>query len=213
MVGVVLSGTLDDGSDGLRAITDGGGVGIVQDPDEAVYRTMPDSAIAYGGPVEVMGVEQIGPRLVELARNGNGGDEGVRPTRNPGGDPGAYTNGGDLPAAFLTCPDCGGVLTELEEGGIVRFRCRVGHQYSEQSLVALHRDGLEYALWMAVRALKERADLSNRIAERFRQRGHAGSARRFERDAERSLDALSTLRRTMGTMEPTPQGSGDALDA
>jgi two-component system, chemotaxis family, protein-glutamate methylesterase/glutaminase len=191
----------------------------VQDPDEAIYRTMPESAIAYGGDaVEVMSVDRIAARLYELA-NGHlarnpGKEKDVSPTGNPGHQ---HTNGGSngeiAPDAFLTCPDCGGVLTETDEGGVVRFRCRIGHQYSEQSLVALHRDGLEYALWMAVRALKERADLSTRVAERFRLRGHDSGARRFERDAEASRGAMATLQRTIGSLEPPPPVLEEGLDA
>jgi two-component system chemotaxis response regulator CheB len=207
VVGVVLSGTLDDGTDGLRTITDAGGRGIVQDPVQALYRTMPESAIAHGGDVEVMPVEQIGLRLEELAAHAAAEAALEQAEASPNGDPGQHAAIGvdDGLQSFLTCPECGGVLAEIEEGGVLRFRCRVGHQYSEQSLVALHRHGLEYALWMAVRALRERADLSNRVAERFRRRGHVSSARRFERDAATSLSALATLRGTMSSMEPPPE--------
>jgi two-component system, chemotaxis family, protein-glutamate methylesterase/glutaminase len=203
VVGVILSGTLDDGTDGLRAIVRQGGVGIAQDPDEALYRTMPESAIEYGGAAEVMGVDDIAARLAELAN-------GERPPHPRGKEgkvtanesPVSITN--DDQAAFLTCPDCGGVLTEIDDAGIVRFRCQIGHQYSEQSLIALHPERLEYALWMAVRALKERADLSTRVAQRFHARGNARTARRFERDAEQSREAMSTLRRTIAALEPPP---------
>jgi two-component system, chemotaxis family, protein-glutamate methylesterase/glutaminase len=204
VVGVILSGTLDDGTDGMRTIVQRGGIGIAQDPTEALYRTMPESAIRYGGASEVISVDDMAARLVELATHGRprrpGGKEG---NVNAGDDPNPRQNN-DEPQAFLTCPDCGGVLTEYDENGAVRFRCQIGHQYSEQSLIALHPERLEYALWMAVRALKERADLSTRVAERFRNRGHSHTARRFERDAEQSREAMSTLRRTITALEPPP---------
>jgi two-component system, chemotaxis family, protein-glutamate methylesterase/glutaminase len=210
VVGVVLSGTLDDGTDGMRTIVRQGGVGIAQDPDEALYRTMPESAIEYGGAGEVMSVDDIAARLEQLATEG-------RPPR-PRGREGRVTGNDepigaekDDPTAFLTCPDCGGVLTEIDDAGIVRFRCQIGHQYSEQSLIALHPERLEYALWMAVRALKERADLSTRVAQRFKDRGNVRTARRFERDAEQSREAMTTLRRTITALEPPPLAEESAV--
>src|SRR3954453_5806501 len=203
VVGVVLSGTLDDGTDGMRAIVRRGGVGVAQDPDEALYRTMPESAIRNGGAREVMSVDDMAARLTELATAGRPRREGEEGSMDPIDDlPTATAN--DETAAFLTCPDCGGVLTEVVEAGAVRFRCQVGHEYSEQTLIALHPERLEYALWMAVRALKERADLSTRVARRFSDRGHASAAERFERDAEQSREGMATLRRAISALEQPP---------
>ena len=89
------------------------------------------------------------------------------------------------PSAF-SCPDCHGVLWEIEEGSFVRFRCRVGHAYSPESLLASQSDNLEDALWVALRALEESAAMSERLQERAAERGHPLSADRFK---EQALDA------------------------
>jgi chemotaxis response regulator CheB len=54
-IGVILSGLLKDGSFGLKAIKEAGGMVLVQNPAEAAYAEMPQSAIRYDGPVDLIG--------------------------------------------------------------------------------------------------------------------------------------------------------------
>src|SRR5204862_3097893 len=69
---------------------------------------------------------------------------------------------GDLTG--LTCPECGGALWEhLSSDGYVRFKCHVGHAYSPESLETAQSEGLEMALWSALRTLQERGDLFRRL--------------------------------------------------
>ncbi|MHC5828839.1 MAG: chemotaxis protein CheB, partial [Nostoc sp.] len=87
----------------------------------------------------------------------------------------AVQNEGDRPSKPSTfgCPDCGGILWELEEGNLLRFRCRTGHAYSSETLLATQSDKLEDALWIAFRALEEKASLSHRMALRMEARNQA----------------------------------------
>jgi two-component system chemotaxis response regulator CheB len=107
------------------------------------------------------------------------------------------------PAVFA-CPECGGTLWEVEEGDLIRFRCRVGHAYSAQTLLAHQEDGLEEAFWVALRALEESASLSHRMAERARSRGHASSAERFleqEQDARAKAEIIRKM--LLGKSQPS----------
>ena len=110
------------------------------------------------------------------------GTAGLRQGRPPGRPSG------------LSCPDCGGVLWESEEGGLLRFTCHVGHAFSEESLLAKQSDALETALWGAMRALEEKADLTRRLAERMRRRSlESRSADQFDamaRDAEHGSNLI-----------------------
>ena len=95
-------------------------------------------------------------------------EQATRRDRPVGGDPSAFT-----------CPECGGTLWELHEGELLRFRCRVGHAYSPESLEAAQAESLEAALWAALRALEESAALSRRLMKRARQQGKDLAADRF----------------------------------
>jgi two-component system chemotaxis response regulator CheB len=101
-----------------------------------------------------------------------------------GMDPSAL-EGDDRPGhpAGYSCPECHGTLFEIDEGHVKRFRCRVGHAYSVETLLAHQGDAVESALWTAMMALKERAALSRKMAERLRERGGERSAERFEQQA------------------------------
>jgi two-component system chemotaxis response regulator CheB len=99
--------------------------------------------------------------------------------------------------SIFTCPECHGVLWEMDEHGLLRFRCRVGHVYSPESMVAAQIDEVDRALWIALRTLEERAALAHRLAERGRERGqhwvdHAFTirAREAEHESQQIRDLL-----------------------
>src|SRR5207302_8318058 len=89
------------------------------------------------------------------------------------------------PSPF-SCPACGGVLNEVHEGGMVRFRCRVGHGYTPETALVEQRLTIETALWAALRALEEQAELAQRMGARSRRQGNLHSAVRFEERYEAS---------------------------
>src|SRR5262249_54382381 len=116
------------------------------------------------------------------------------------------------PSPFA-CPDCHGVLWELEEGKLLQFRCRVGHAYTSDSLRAAFSDSSEDALWVAMRTLEERASLLRRLANRSGERMSAHyleEASGFGRHAEtirRMLQETQSINRT--EIEAASEGAAD----
>lgn len=185
-IGVVLSGVLDDGTAGLSAIVGRGGATIVQDPDDALYPGMPRSAIAnvevdYVAPIdeiaklltrltteEIPDVDEPASELMQMETNlAMMDDDAMNEPERPG-----------QPSGF-SCPDCSGVLYEIRDGELVRYRCRVGHAWSTESLFGEQAEQLEGALWMALRGLEEKAALARTMGERARERNNPLSAARY----------------------------------
>ena len=179
VIGVVLSGSMADGTHGLMLIKSRGGVAIVQDPDEALFPAMPRSAIERVNVDHVLPSEQIGAVITELtmvraARPRSRAKLKPRKARlresspeRPGVD--ALRSGAlNTPPSPFTCPDCGGTLRELKEGKFVRYRCHVGHGFSGESLAAAQENKLEETLWSALRAIEESIALRRRLLERGR---------------------------------------------
>jgi two-component system, chemotaxis family, protein-glutamate methylesterase/glutaminase len=204
VVGVLLSGTLDDGTEGLLAIKRHHGVTVVQDPAEALYPSMPNSAIAEVGVDHVEPMGRIGSLLMRLTK------APVAPSGQP--DPRAPLNPPDSAAAGtrllahgkppgtpsgLTCPECGGVLWEADDGGFFHYRCHVGHAYTEDSMLVAQAEGVEGALWSAVRVLEEKAELARHHARRSRRRGMQLSAERFEQSVEDAERGSTEIRRLL----------------
>jgi two-component system chemotaxis response regulator CheB len=179
VIGVVLTGYLDDGTAGLSAIKKRGGIAVVQDPADALEPSMPRSAMEY---VKVDHIEPLSniPALLEsLVRTPAAGvaafpippemerevkiEELDMTTLN---DDRRYGE----PSAF-SCPECGGVLWEIEDGELVRYRCRVGHAYSSETMQAEQVNSLESALWTALKVLEENATLLRRIMKRSKRTG------------------------------------------
>lgn len=108
-----------------------------------------------------------------------------------------------VPSSFA-CPDCGGVLWETRDGSLVRYRCRVGHGWTSEGLVAEQRETLETALWTALRALEENAALNERLAARFERRGSPGVAKRFHESARLARARAALIRHVMAEERPQP---------
>jgi two-component system chemotaxis response regulator CheB len=184
VIGVVLSGVLDDGTNGLLRIAEAGGLTVVQDPDDALYSAMPRNAIA-NVPVDVVApVDEIAELLARLARHPRGfvddpADDGEDPTEMVVVGKGTLSlDPAGRPSRF-TCPSCGGALWEADDGGRL-FRCRVGHSWTPMALLDEQADTLDSALWTALRALAERADLARRMRDHARARDHVHATRLFE---------------------------------
>lgn len=196
VVAVVLTGNLDDGTAGMRTVVEAGGVGVAQDPAEALYPGMPTSAIAAGIVRHVTPIAGVAPLLRHLAGLSAHGAGPVQPLAVQeaaiaamDADALASDDRPGEPSPFA-CPECGGVLFGLEEGGNPRFRCRVGHAYGADSLLTHQAYQVEAALWTAYRALKERAALCRSIARRSAERGQAQLAETY-REQARDADEKS----------------------
>jgi two-component system chemotaxis response regulator CheB len=193
VIGIVLTGGLDDGTAGLAAVKEAGGIAIVQDPDEAFAPSMPRSARAFVSVDHVLPVREMAVMITELTREETEPQPltpgvHVTPLESDLGAPPIVLHERDRPGkvSIFTCPECHGTLWEADDRGIVRFRCRVGHVYSAESMLAAQTDSVDRALWTALRSLEERAALTHRLAERARDRRHHWVARAFE---ERALAA------------------------
>jgi two-component system chemotaxis response regulator CheB len=192
VTGVVLTGTRDDGTAGLAAIKAAGGRAAAQDPETALYPAMPRSAMQNVSLDAVLAAEQIGAWLAAVS---GPRDSCVQSPAQALGD--ATAN-----ATCFTCPDCGGVLYETSDEGLLRYRCSVGHAYSPDSLMGETGTSVEGALWTAVRTLEDRAVLLDRLAAHANDNGHRYSAGGFRRQAAHHRDNAEALRATLGFPPP-----------
>lgn len=188
-IAVVLSGSLDDGAAGADAVAGRGGAVLVQDPASAPYPSMPRATLAavpdavVGKPADLAKLvadrcltplpaakQPVDDRL-EVETDMAYLDEKAHARHERPGRP-----------AGVACPDCGGAMFDLEGAAMVRFRCRVGHAWSPESLITRQIEATEAALWTAIRTLEEESVVQRRLADRTR-----GSVR--DRHRERAAEA------------------------
>ena len=213
VLAIVLSGSLDDGAAGMVAVTSRGGTGVVQDFDEALYPGMPMSAARVADAAHVVPLADMPKVLAEwlpvVPPAVNGEPTRLMETETEMADlnPSAMhdLDRPGAPAGF-GCPDCAGSLFEIEEGRLLRFRCRVGHAWSPESLLERQGMALEGALWMALRSLEEKAALNTQLGQRAHEVGHERSAARFSTNASDALAAAEHVRRLVEEIGSRPGG-------
>ncbi len=192
VVGVVLSGTRDDGSAGLAAIKANGGAAIVQDPEDALYGGMPASALVHVAVDAVVASERVAATVAAMVSGSFSPepphDSTDRSTGNPGGE------AGEGPQMTTVCPECGGVLSERPGASITQWECRVGHRYSPESLGDAQAEDVEAALWAAVRILEDRVALLRRMAQQADSREQTRTARSFRRRADSAAAQAELVR-------------------
>jgi two-component system chemotaxis response regulator CheB len=202
-IGIVLSGLLDDGTVGLREIKRAGGIAVVQDPRDTEWPSMPQNALNHVEVDYCVPAAQIGTLLQQIVMpqergamtmpNGDASraKEALtevtvdRDERDDPGEPSPYS-----------CPECGGVLWEIQDGELFRFRCRVGHGYTSETLTTEQAITVEHALWTALRALEEQAAVRRRMVERASRQGMTTAAARHQERA-RALQQQSQQVRTL----------------
>lgn len=199
VIGVVLTGNLDDGTAGLAEIKSHHGLTVVQDPRDADHPGMPSSAVENVAVDHVLALGEI-PALL-LRRVGETVQTLSDPSEKEKGvgmkeklEDGSDRNPGD-PSGY-TCPECGGALWESHAKEVLHFRCRTGHAYSPESLIAKQSDSLEVSLWAAVRALEENASLAHRMERWMEERGSEPGRDRYHlraSDAEKHADILKEI--------------------
>jgi two-component system chemotaxis response regulator CheB len=197
-VGVILSGTLDDGTLGLRTIKEHGGVGLVQDPTSAEHAGMPRSAIEHASPDHVARPSELAKMIVELADDPleNADVEGARTMNERADDVAHQATRHPQPGdeTGLTCPECGGAIWEQQNGNVTSFRCRVGHSYTADTFAVAQGETVEAAVWMALRLIEERIQLTRELAHRFEhQRRTAESFEAKAAELERHAAALRPI--------------------
>jgi two-component system, chemotaxis family, protein-glutamate methylesterase/glutaminase len=218
---VVLSGTLDDAALGCATVERQGGIVAVQDPAEAAYPGMPASALAATQRAIAVPVAGIPGLITRLATEEIGLPEDDDPSPDLEQEISRLLDGDlehkvwDRPYSGFTCPDCGGPLYLANEDNPSTFDCVVGHTWSPQSLLEEQSVAVEKAMWLAIRALDERARLTSRLASQAQERGHDISAGRFREAAGEAYEAADQMRKvanglsTAGSELDDPSGRGD----
>lgn len=194
VIGIVLTGRLNDGTSGLWAIHEMGGITIVQNPEDALYPDMPSNVLRHMEVDFQVPLAEIAALLVKLV------NEPVAPAEDVQNKPDAerlkveieiaaeknalemgITNMGE--PTNLTCPECGGTLVSLQEGKLVRYRCHTGHAYSSDSLWQGISESIETNLWQALRSVEEGIIFFEQSATRCQTTGNEDDATRFMQDA------------------------------
>ena len=196
VIGVVLTGYLDDGTSGLWSVQRLGGVAVVQEPGDAEQPSMPTNALEFVAADYVVPLAQLGALLVRLtqgrlsaktrlpaaaldllkieltiAKQGGGFELGII-------DKGKLTP--------FTCPDCHGALTQLIEGKLIRYRCHTGHAYTVSALLSEVTESVESMLYMAMRGLEETQMLLHNLGMHFTESHQPEVAELFFRKADQT---------------------------
>jgi two-component system, chemotaxis family, protein-glutamate methylesterase/glutaminase len=195
VIGVILTGALDDGVTGLVHIKQAGGRVVVQSPRTAAVPSMPLAALDAVVPDVIASLDDISGVLDRLVRTDAGllapAQEGTVSETEESRDQEVGVR------SALTCPSCHGALWEVDRHGVLQFRCRVGHAYSTQSMIDEQAAAVDRALWAGLRALEERGALNDRLATGADARGHARAAKQFRGLARRARLHADRLRGLM----------------
>src|SRR5262249_45191276 len=196
---------------------------VVQDPKNAAFSEMPMTALNRANPDHVVALDEMPALLdvlvhqpagaskplprsiryeVEIARSGSNGMDNIEKMDGIGR------------RSVLACPDCGGVMWEIDEENSLRYRCHVGHTYTAEVMSVALDENLRRALASALRALEERVALARKLYRQAVDSEHrllaetwAEKAREFERE----MDVIRGSIRRMGL--PAAAAHAGAKDA
>jgi len=187
VIGIVLTGGLDDGTAGLQAIKQRGGTAIVQDPQDAENPSMPRNALKHVRVDHCVPSAGIAPLLIELIQQEAAPyssvpvneklntEVAIALEHNPV-NAGVFKLG--KPSIF-TCPECHGSLLEIDSDQFTRYRCHTGHAYTVRSLLSENDERIEYALWDVIRILDEHMVLLRQLAEYSHEDGDNETAEHY----------------------------------
>ncbi len=193
VIGIILTGGLNDGTAGLFEIKQRGGITVVQDPADAASPGMPQSAlqhVAVDHCLPVKAIPSLIERLVARRRSGVVKVEASPGVREPEMMTAEYRL--DDPVA-VTCPGCGGALRRAELGSLTQFRCHIGHVYTAEVMVEAQFAAMEWSLAAAMRALSERGELCRQMSDRSQLAGEPGLAARWAAAMREAKDRAGTL--------------------
>ena len=208
VIGVVLTGGLNDGTAGLYEIKQAGGTTVVQDPADAVNPSMPRSALEHVAVDHCLTLAQLPRLLARLATKGVGEmrlDQALAVSVNKGKEMTAEYKL-DPPVA-VTCPDCGGALRRTELGTLTQFGCHIGHVYTAEVMVAAQFAVMEGYLEAAMRSLSERGELCRQLAEKSRAAGNAAAGARWDAAMREAKERTAALRQLLEQEWVHPNGS------
>ncbi|MES2976827.1 MAG: chemotaxis protein CheB [Pseudomonadota bacterium] len=190
-IGVVLTGHLDDGTAGMQAIKECGGLTVVQDPAEAEASGMPESVLESVDIDHCVRLSDLADTLVQLSKHPVVANVVQAPPRLVNEHLASTSKGLILDKlesvaqpSSLVCPECTGTLWEITDSRPPRYRCHTGHAYSLQSLAHNQSVSVEAALWSALRALQDREVILRKMAELHRQSGDESQALEVQAEAD-----------------------------
>lgn len=190
-IGIILSGLLDDGTSGMWAIKRSGGTCIVQDPNQAEYPDMPLSVIDNMEADHVTTLDAIGPLIAEIVKHKKGRKKPV-PKDVIAESKIAETTAVGIEViekladtSVFACPDCGGNLWTMKDEAVKRYRCHIGHAYTERDLVLKQTEVAGSTLWAALRMMEERKHLLKKMEGEYKKKGYKSlSANNAEKQVE-----------------------------
>ncbi len=203
VIGILLTGYLDDGTSGMKAIKKCGGICIVQDPDDAEYPDMPRNALNNVKVDHCLPIAEMGPLLHKLVQRkmqkskpvpGDVKIEAKIAERVLSDLSSVDKLGDQVP---FNCPGCGGVLWKVGKDNDLRFRCHTGHAFTAAYLLAEQTNKMEETMWTALRMFEEHKNL---LTEMARGKKGVGSKTALER-AKRSQVHINRIRAILKTTE------------
>ena len=200
-IGVVLTGFLNDGTSGLAAIKRCGGITVVQTPEDADVPEMPQSALRHVAVDHCLPLAGIPPLLVQLVGTPVQGAPNCAPEDLQAEVDIAAMRANGMALndhlgrrSTLTCPDYDGVLWEVDDDQVLRYRCHLGHAMTAEVLASQQAESVERALWLAIKTLEESGALALRLASRAREKGDEFSEGLFKARAEKAGSRAANLR-------------------
>jgi two-component system chemotaxis response regulator CheB len=180
-------------------VAEAGGKVVVQDPSDALVSGMPSSALAVTKPDVLVPIAHLADALTRLLSDPvlDPGEEAPVPAQPDPAEMELRPTRPDGPASGFTCPECSGALWEIREGEGIRYRCRVGHAYSDEAVVEAQGSAVEAALWAALEVPEERGELLRRIADRTN--GQSRTGKRFRDSARVADDRAAVIRRVLSS--------------
>jgi two-component system chemotaxis response regulator CheB len=207
VIGIILSGALDDGTAGLWAIKQQSGVTIVQDPADAEVSSMPEHAVNAMKVDHVASANDIGAIVTRLV------NEQISGQKEAETEPDQQTQMEVLIAmenkeaskhvfeygelSQYTCPECHGVLTALREGDRIRFRCHTGHAFSADSLLSGISENIEESLWSTIRSIQESTFLLNHMGDHFAEANQSKIAAVYFKKAKEAMYRMELVRKAV----------------
>jgi two-component system chemotaxis response regulator CheB len=216
VIGVVLTGLLDDGTEGLIAIKAAGGLSVIQDPADAEWPSMPRNALKRDHVDHSLPLADLPALLVRLVREEAGpsiplASEYLTEDRIAAQEFAVMETDIVTPGqpSHISCPDCGGVLNQIEVGNELRFRCQVGHAYTPLGLAAAQNEELERALGIAVRTHRDRIRLFSQMSESATARGLEHARKRWDEASAESQELIGVMEKAMSTLrKPASDAEG-----
>jgi two-component system chemotaxis response regulator CheB len=216
VIGVVLTGLLDDGTEGLIAIKAAGGTSVIQHPDDAEWPSMPRNALKRDHVDHAVPLAELGALLARLVREDSGPsvplpaeyrvEDQMAAQDFAVMEPDIVTPG---EASRISCPDCGGVLNQIVAQNEVRFRCQVGHAFTPLGLAEAQSQELERALGVAVRTHRDRIRLFDQMRESAHARQLPHAEQRWVAAADESIALIAVLEKAMDSLrKPAADGEG-----